>query len=133
MGRLTVARVSRVTALTDVCAALVLALVLALFFALVLVLTACSGATPGLGRGACPYMRPRILRLDAALATGNTATIAALDQDLGQYVKTNLPDGGKRKSDQPVVILSTALHGPVAGIPAAEVPIKHECAKPGAS
>jgi hypothetical protein len=100
-----------------------------------LMLVACSSGPSGLGKGACPYLRPRLIRLDAARADASTSNINAVAQDVALFVKTNLPDGGKAKSDQPLVQFSTALSafakGGVSGpLDAAESVIKKECAVP---
>jgi hypothetical protein len=99
----------------------------------VAVMTAGCGS-PGLGKKACPYLRPRIHRLDAAFAAlpapSAEANLQAVTQDIGIYV-SQLPDRGKAKRDQPLVQFSVALNGfpaNVARITAAEAAVKRECA-----
>jgi hypothetical protein len=101
--------------------------------AAVLVVPGCSTGPAGLGKHACPYLRPRLIRLDNALLAGRTADVVAVDQDLALYVKTNLPAKGKAKSDRPVVAFSHALDAYVKSadtsvLDAAEGAVKHECA-----
>ena len=75
-----------------------------------LLLGACGSTPKGLGKAACPYVRPRLVRLATDLAgNGPPGDIAAVAQDFAAYVETNLPDGGKRKNDQPLVTFSQAL------------------------
>jgi hypothetical protein len=100
-----------------------------------LLLAACSGGTTGLGKAACPYLRPRLIRLDTARASQSAATISAVAQDIALYVTTNLPNGGKANSDQPLVRFSVALTafssgGPAPTLDSAEARIKQECAVP---
>ncbi|MHB8464635.1 MAG: hypothetical protein ACYDH6_17470 [Acidimicrobiales bacterium] len=76
---------------------------------------ACSSGPSGLGKKACPYVRPRLVRLDAArlgLAASRAAatnSIVAVDQDMRLYIATNVPSGGKAPSDRRLVAFSAAL------------------------
>ena len=94
---------------------------------------ACSSGPAGLGKKACPYLRPRLIRLDAARLDGNTAVLQAVQQDLRLYVRSNLPAHGTAKADRPIVGLSTALDTYVAnpatsaGLDAAEAAVKRLC------
>lgn len=96
-------------------------------------LAACSSGPAGLGKQACPYLRPRIIRLDAARLVGDAGVIGAIDEDVGLYVKSNLPAGGKAKADRPVVAFSAALHayathrGDAVALDGAEAALKREC------
>jgi len=117
--------------------------------ALVLVLVAaagagCSSGPHGLGTGACPYLRPRLLRVDSdrvRLAGGPAAALTdlgAVAQDLALYVTTNLPDQGRGSADRPLVGFSRALTAFVAAggttgpaLVDAEAPVARECAVHG--
>lgn len=69
----------------------------------------CSRAGPaGLGMRACPYVRPRLLRVDRDLLEASSADLAAVAQDFALYVG-QLPAGGRAKADQPLVRFATAL------------------------
>ena len=70
-----------------------------------LTLVACTSGPRGLGKGACPYLRPRLIRLDTDRLhlPGSLPDVTALSEDVSDYVRTNLPDDGKAKSDQPLV------------------------------
>lgn len=75
--------------------------------------TGCSSAPAGLGRRACPYLRPRLVRLDrdrTALPTDPAAAadVASVAQDIALYVQ-QLPAGGRSRADQPLVRFSAAL------------------------
>jgi hypothetical protein len=102
----------------------------------VVMAAACASGPGGLGKHACPYLRPRLIRLDAARLDGSTANVTAVQQDLRLYVRSNLPAAGKAKSDRPVVALSTALDRYVtnpadpallAALDTAESAVKREC------
>jgi hypothetical protein len=103
-------------------------------------LTGCSSGGGGLGRKACPYVRPRVIRVDTdrlrlATAPGpSLADLSAVAQDIAGYVRTNLPDHGKGKADQPLVAFSSALttfvadHGSSgAALDGAERRLDREC------
>lgn len=103
-------------------------------------LAACSSGPRGLGKAACPYLRPRLIRVDTDLAgvaagrAGAADDLAAVAADLADYVKTNLPHGGKARSDRPVVTLNGALKavardpaGPTGALLAAERSLRREC------
>jgi len=85
---------------------------------------ACSVGRSGLGARACPYLRPRLVRLDrdqAALRRGSPgapADIAAVAQDVALYVG-QLPDAGAAAADRSLVRLSHALDAVVAAPEAA--------------
>jgi hypothetical protein len=89
-------------------------------FAVAVAVAACSSGPTGLGKKACPYLRPRLIRLDhARLSLPDArplalADINAVDQDIRLYVGGNLPDNGKGKSDQALVRFSGALDRYVA-------------------
>ena len=69
----------------------------------------CSRAGPaGLGVRACPYVRPRLLRVDRDLLEPSSADLGAVAQDFALYVG-QLPAGGKAKADQPLVRFEAAL------------------------
>ena len=93
----------------------------------------CSSHPAGLGRKACPYLRPRLLRLDRALAAGSTNDIVAVDQDIALFVRNNLPAGGKGPADRQLAAFSTALDqfvhhaGNPADLTAAEDAVKRVC------
>jgi|SRR5665213_1731578 len=100
---------------------------------MVALLVSCSSGPAGLGKKACPYLRPRLVRLDRALVDASAPNITAVDQDLGLYLKSNLPDGAKAKSDQPLVAFSAALHqfaigaGSAADLAAREAAVNKLC------
>jgi hypothetical protein len=109
--------------------------ILAALVAAAALLPAC-GKTPGLGRGACPYVRPRLIRLDTDKLhlPGSLPDIKAVSEDIGDFVSTNLPNGGKDKGDQVLVRFSAALDRYVAGgatgnatLAPAEAALEHEC------
>ena len=82
-------------------------------------------------------MRPRLVRLDTDKATGNMADVRAVAVDFADYVRTNLPLGGKAKADQPLVRFSSALSAFATGsvgapaLDGAEQALKRECQRPG--
>ena len=103
---------------------------------------ACSSGPRGLGRGACPYVRPRLIRLggDRLHTAADLPDIATLSQDVGLYVQTDLPAGGRARSDQALVHFSRALAAfvagqgqgpPVATLDAATAALQRECRVPG--
>jgi hypothetical protein len=104
-----------------------------------LALVACTSGPRGLGKGACPYLRPRLIRLDTDRLhlPGALPDLTALSEDVSDYVRTNLPDGGKAKSDRPLVRFSGALTafvgggGVGGGLAASEQAVAHECAVRG--
>jgi len=112
---------------------------LVLLAALVLVVlgaAGCSSSPQGLGRGACPYIRPRLIRLstDRLHTQDSLPDISSVAQDIGLYVQTNLPDHGKAKSDQTLVQFSTSLSQFVAdggqsavALDAATAKLEKEC------
>lgn len=75
------------------------------------VLSGCSSGGAGLGTGACPYVRPRLIRVDTDRADlpSRLADLTSVAQDIGDYVRTNLPGGGRGRRDQPLVRFSAAL------------------------
>ena len=77
-----------------------------------LVLVGCAG-TKGLGKGACPYVRPRLIRLDTDRLhlPSSLPDITAVSEDFAGYVRTNLPSGGRARSDRRLVQFSAALSG----------------------
>lgn len=94
-------------------------------------LVGCSRGPHGLGKGACPYLRPRLIRLDNARVSGSEHDITAVAQDIGLYVK-GLPAGGKAKSDRKLVTFSQALTvfsttGSTSALDPAEGAIKRMC------
>jgi hypothetical protein len=103
----------------------------------------CSSSSHGLGKGACRYLRPRLIRVDTDqlhLATTPASALAdlkAVSEDLALYVTSNLPDHGKGSADQPLVHFSQALTAFVAGgtsratLQSAEAPVAHECSSRG--
>jgi hypothetical protein len=104
----------------------------------------CSSGSHGLGKGACRYLRPRLVRIDAdRLHLASTPAAALTDlrgvaEDLALYVTTNLPDHGKGSADQPLVRFSQALTAFVAAggttgpaLQSAETPVDHECSARG--
>ena len=112
--------------------------VLALLVLALLVLAACSSGPRGLGRGACPYLRPRLIRVDVdraeAPARPAATDLGAVAADIAAYVRTNLPDGGRATSDRPLVAFSRALSAysrdtsrSSAPLVAAERPVEAEC------
>lgn len=76
------------------------------------VLAVCAGCShggpAGLGIRACPYVRPRLLRVDRDLLEPSSADLGAVAQDFAIYVG-QLPAGGKAKADQQLVRFATAL------------------------
>ena len=75
----------------------------------VLVLAAgCSRQPAGLGLRACPYVRPRLVRIDRDVIQSATADAGAVAQDFALYVE-QLPDGGKAKADRQLVRFAAAL------------------------
>jgi hypothetical protein len=107
---------------------------------LVLALIACSSGLAGLGKGACPYVRPRLIRVDTDRANlpGSLGDLRAVADDIGDYVQTNLPDGGRARSDQPLVRFSAALTAYAKGgattpqpLESAEAALSKECAVHG--
>ena len=76
-------------------------------------LAACSSPA-GLGRKACLYLRPRLVRLDndrAAITNGEAAgavDLPGVATDIHLYVLA-LPDGGKAPADRNLVAFSAAL------------------------
>jgi hypothetical protein len=110
-------------------------------------LVACSSGPAGLGKGACPYVRPRLIRVDAdrAKLPSGLADLTSVAEDFADYVRTNLPDGGRAHSDQVLVRFSAALtayvregaaDGPAltqaeAALTGAEAGLNHECAVHG--
>ncbi len=107
--------------------------------ALALGLGACSHGPQGLGRHACPYLRPRLVRVDTDRADlsdpARRADLAAVAQDIAIYV-TQLPAGGKAAADRPLVAFSAALtrfvrDGDTAALERAEAPVRRECRVPG--
>lgn len=113
------------------------------------VASGCSSAPKGLGKAACPYVRPRIIRLDnrtklAADRGQAGADISAVAQDVAIYVR-QLPDKGKGTHDRVLVRFSAALtrfaatpagSGPArarasAALDAAETALVRQCRVPG--
>jgi hypothetical protein len=91
------------------------------------ILAGCSSGPGGLGRKACPYLRPRLVRLDRDVAQGSTADLAAVGQDVALYVSA-LPDGGHATADQPLVRFSAALsRRDLVALGPDEAAVKHEC------
>ena len=76
------------------------------------VLAVCAGCSrggpAGLGIRACPYVRPRLLRVDRDLLGPSSTDLGAVAQDFALYVG-QLPAGGKAKADQQLVRFATAL------------------------
>ena len=106
----------------------------------VVMLISCSSGTRGLGKGACPYVRPRLIRVDTdrAKLPAGLADLASVAQDFADYVRTNLPAGGRAHSDQVLVRFSAALSAYArtgASSPqtfdTAEAALAHECAVHG--
>jgi len=104
----------------------------------------CSSGSHGLGKGACPYLRPRLVRIDTDRLQLTTTPAAALTdlrgvaEDLALYVTTNLPDRGRGSADRPLIRFSRALTAFVAagGTPSAplqssEAPVTRECTVQG--
>jgi hypothetical protein len=104
----------------------------------------CSSSSHGLGKGACRYLRPRLIRVDTDrlhLATTPAAALTdlrAVAEDLAAYVTTNLPDHGRGSADQPLIHFSQALTAFVAAggtttaaLQSAEAPVDHECTSRG--
>lgn len=101
--------------------------------AAVLLVAGCASHGPaGLGRRACPYVRPRLLRIDRDRLASNPADLTSVARDIDLYV-TQLPAGGKAKSDRKLAAFSAALDaylGPApspSNLDAAEAQIKHLC------
>ncbi|GAC1588609.1 MAG: hypothetical protein NVS3B21_04490 [Acidimicrobiales bacterium] len=107
-----------------------------------LLLGACgSGGPTGLGRKACPYVRPRLVRVDRdrtapAGSTEATTDLVSVSDDFAIYVG-QLPAGGKARADRELVTFASALRAvtssPDVGgqLPArldtAEAALKHRC------
>ena len=69
----------------------------------------CSrGGPAGLGIRACPYVRPRLLRVDRDLLEPSSTDLGAVALDFAIYVG-QLPAGGKAKADQQLVRFAAAL------------------------
>jgi len=104
----------------------------------------CASGSHGLGKRACPYLRPRLARIETDrlhLTTGRAASLTdlrAVSEDLALYVTSNLPDQGRGSADRPLVTFSRALTAFVAGggtstttLQSAEAPVAHECSVQG--
>src|SRR5437588_3589850 len=74
---------------------------------LALGLGACSRPV-GLGAKACPYVRPRLVRVDRDRLEATPADLVAVATDFDLYV-AQLPGGGKGHSDAQLVRFSAAL------------------------
>lgn len=96
----------------------------------------CSrGGPAGLGVRACPYVRPRLLRVDRDLLEPSSADLGAVAQDFALYV-SQLPAGGKAKADRELVRFATALgavtragatSADTAALAQAEAALKRRC------
>lgn len=100
---------------------------------LALGLGACSRPV-GLGAKACPYVRPRLVRVDRDRLEATPADLVAVATDFDVYI-TQLPDGGKGGSDRQLLRFSHALDaltrapGPAttSAFDAAERALKQRC------
>ncbi|GAC1537739.1 MAG: hypothetical protein NVS3B12_22060 [Acidimicrobiales bacterium] len=107
-----------------------------------LVLGACGSSGPaGLGRKACPYVRPRLVRVDrdrtqSAGSADATADLVSVSEDFAIYVH-QLPADGKAHADRELVAFAAALRtsatSPDVGgastsrLDHAESALKHRC------
>ena len=75
-----------------------------------LVLSAgCTIHSPaGQGVKACPYVRPRLVRVDRDLLQSIPTDLGAVAQDFDLYVR-QLPDGGRGRADRQLVRFAEAL------------------------
>jgi len=104
---------------------------------LALGLGACSHGPAGLGAKACPYIRPRLVRVDRDRLEATPADMVAVANDVDLYV-TQLPAGGKAHADGQLVRFSHALDaltrtpGPATAtaFDAAERALKQRCGVP---
>ncbi|GAC1311427.1 MAG: hypothetical protein NVSMB16_08190 [Acidimicrobiales bacterium] len=107
-----------------------------------LVLGGCGSSGPaGLGRKACPYIRPRLVRIDRdrtqpAGGTEATADLVSVSEDFAIYVR-QLPAGGHTRADRELVTFAAALRASTtspdvggasaARLETAESALKHRC------
>lgn len=105
-------------------------------------LGACGPSSPaGLGRKACPYVRPRLVRVDRdrtapAGSTEATIDLVSVSDDFAIYVG-QLPAGGKARADRELVTFGSALRAVTsspdvggqlsARLDTAESALKHRC------
>lgn len=106
----------------------------------VFLLGACGSSGPaGLGRKACPYVRPRLVRVDRdrtapAGSAEATTDLVSVSEDFAIYVG-QLPAGGTARSDRELVTFATALRAATSDgtgssasrLDAAEAALKHRC------
>lgn len=108
----------------------------------VFILGACGSSGPaGLGRKACPYVRPRLVRVDRdrtapAGSAEATTDLVSVSDDFAIYV-SQLPAGGKARADRELVTFAAALRAATSSadgtasspsrLEAAEAALKHRC------
>lgn len=100
-------------------------------------LCACSRGPAGLGTKACPYVRPRLVRVDRDRLDATPADLVAVANDFDLFVG-QLPAGGKAASDRQLVAFSHALdtlarsggNDGSAAFDAAEHALKRRCGVP---
>ncbi|GAC1317197.1 MAG: hypothetical protein NVSMB12_14760 [Acidimicrobiales bacterium] len=74
-----------------------------------LLATGCGVRAPaGLGIKACPYVRPRLVRIDRDILQSLPADLGGVAQDFDLYVR-QLPDGGRARADRQLVRFAAAL------------------------